>query len=477
MANQVTRGKLGLFDAMMLIMGSMIGSGIFLGPSIIAALTHASGLGPGSFVLVWIVGGLLTLCAALSFGELASSMPETGGQYVYLTKAFSSFWGYLYGWTLFTVIQSGFIAAVAVAFASYLGVFVPQVSQSTVAIGIGSVSVSTVQIVSVLLIVGLTAINVRGLRAGTLVQNILGIAKIGALVGVIGFGFFYPGGSFSHFQPFLPPALTIGAVTAFAVALSKALFAYDSWNVVTFLAAETKDSARLLPRALLLGTLGVTVVYALTTAAYLYVLPLEQAAAVPDQRIAAQVAQVVLGPIGLTIIAVAILISTAGCDNGLILSGPWLYYAMAKDGLLFPGAAQLDPKTGTPVRTLWYQAIWASALVLAGSLGSRGAQLYSDLLTFTSFASLLFNVLTVVGLFVLRRKRPDMPRPSPVPLYPFIPLLFILVAGFFLVFIAIGDPRNAGFGLLVIAAGVIPYVYSRRRRRESKLQMARGHGI
>jgi APA family basic amino acid/polyamine antiporter len=457
------RKKLGLFDAVMLIMGSMIGSGVFLAPSIIAGIAHTSGAGPGSFVIVWIVGGLLTLCAALSFGELASSMPQTGGQYVYLSRAFSPFWGYLYGWTLFTVIQSGFIAAVAVAFANYLGVFVPGVSQSQTLLSAGPVTISTGQTAAIGLILFLTWINSRGLRAGAFVQNLLGVAKIAALAGLILAGFFYRGGSVQHFQPVLPPALTFSMIVAFAVALSKVLFAYDSWNVVTFLASETSDSARMLPRALLFGTLGVTLIYTLTAAVYLFVLPLDQAAAVPDQRIAAEVARLAIGPAGLTLIAIAILISTAGCDNGLILSGPWLYYAMAKDRLFFRGAADLNPETGAPVRSLWYQAMWASALVLSGSFGSRGAQLYSDLLTFTSFASLLFNVLTIVGLFILRRREPALPRPSPVPAYPFLPALFIAVATFFLIFIAVGDPRNAGFGLLVIALGAMPYLYWRRR--------------
>ena len=226
---RVPRKKLGLFDAIMLIMGSMIGSGVFLAPSIIAGIAYTSGAGPGSFVIVWIVGGLLTLCAALSFGELASSMPQTGGQYVYLSRAFSPFWGYLYGWTLFTVIQSGFIAAVAVAFANYLGVFVPGVSQSQTVLSAGPVTVSTGQTAAIGLILFLTWINARGLRAGAFVQNLLGVAKIAALAGLILAGFFYSGGSVQHFQPVLPPALTLSMIVAFAVALSKVLFAYDSW--------------------------------------------------------------------------------------------------------------------------------------------------------------------------------------------------------------------------------------------------------
>ena len=455
--------RLRLLDASMIIMGSMIGSGIFLAPALIAAIAVEGGLGSGSFLWIWIVGGILTLCAALSFAELASAMPRTGGQYVYLTEAFSPFWGYLYGWTMFTVIQSGFIAAVAVAFANYLGVFVPWVSQSNAVLASGQWRVSSAQIAAILLVFILSLLNSRGLKTGSAIQNLLGFAKISALLGLIVFGFWSGKGDWSHFQPFLPPVLTMGVLTAFAVAMSKALFAYDSWNIVTFVAEETDDPARTLPRALFMGVGGVVLIYSLANAAYLYVLPLGQAAVVPEQRIAAAVAQAVLGPIGFTLIALAVLISTAGCDNGLILSGPWLYYAMAKDRLFFSGAASLHPERRVPIRSLQFQALWASLLILWGSFGARVAQLYSDLLTFTSFASMLFNTLTVAGLFVLRRKQPGLARPYKVTAYPFVPALYLAVAAFFLTFIAVGDPRNAGFGLVVIMIGALPYFYWRRR--------------
>ncbi len=223
------------------------------------------------------------------------------------------------------------------------------------------------------------------------------------------------------------------------------------------------DPVRTLPRALFLGTLGVTLIYALANASYLHVLPIEVAARVPDQRIAAEVASLLLGPIGLSAIAAAILISTAGCVNGLILSGPWLYYAMAKDGLFFREASQLHPARKIPTRSMQYQAVWSIFLILSGSFGTRGAQLYSDLLTFTSFASLLFNTLTIAGLFVLRRKRPELPRPYKTPGYPIIPLLFLATAVFFLIFIAVGDPRNSGFGALIIMSGIPLFLFLRRR--------------
>jgi len=456
--------QLGLLDSTMIVMGSMIGSGIFLAPALIAGIAVESRLGAGSFVLIWVIGGLLTLCGALSYGELAAAMPKTGGQYVYLSQAFAPFWGFLYGWTLFAVIQCGFIAAVAVAFANYLGVFIPFVGQSKLVLHVGGLGVSSVQLTAAALILLLSWINSRGLRAASFVQNLFGLAKIGALLALVGFGLASGAGNWSNFQPVAPASITTAVLAAFAVAMSKALFAYDSWNVVTFVAEQTRDPVRTLPRALAVGTLGVTVIYSLTNVAYLYVLPIEQAAAVPDQRIAATVAQAVIGPAGLSLIALAILISTAGCDNGLILSGPWLYHSMARDGLFFRGAERLDPRRGTPVRGLQYQALWSIVLILTGSLGARGAQLYSDLLTFTSFASLLFNALTVTGLFVLRKKRADLPRPYKVLGYPLVPLLYLVIALFFLIFMALGDPRNSGFGLLVILSGVPFYLYWRSRR-------------
>ena len=446
----------------MIIMGSMIGSGIFLAPALIAGIVVESHLGAGSFVLVWLVGGLLTLCAALSFGELASAFPKTGGQYVYLKEAFAPFWGFLYGWTLFTVIQTGFIAAVAVAFANYLGVFLPWVSQKNTVLSAGSFHISAVQMVAIFLVGFLSWINAYGLRTASRIQNLLSFAKISALLGLIVFGLTSSNGSWANFQPMVPETLTTAVLTGIAVAMSKVLFGYDSWNVVTFVSEETRDPVRTLPKALFLGTLGVTLIYVLANCAYLYIFPVELASKVPDQRIAAEVAQIVLGPIGLSLIAGAILISTAGCVNGLILSGPWLYYAMAKDGLFFRSAAALDSNRKMPIRSLQYQALWSVALIVSGSFGARGAQLYSDLLTFTSFASLLFNALTIAGLFALRKKRPDLPRPYKVVAYPFIPLLFLITAIFFLIFIAVGDPRNSGFGVLIIISGIPLYLFWRR---------------
>lgn len=441
----------------------MIGSGIFLAPALIAGIIVESGLGAGNFVFIWVIGGLLTLCGALAYGELAAAFPQSGGQYVYLREAFSPVWGFLYGWTLFAVIQTGFIAAVAVAFANYLGVFIPGISQSNTLVQAGGLRVSTVQVAAIALVVVLTWVNSRGLREGTLVQNLFTFAKVAALVGLVAFSLGGGKGDWGNFQPLLPETMAGGFLAAFAVAMSKALFAYDSWYTVTFVAEETREPARTLPRALAAGTLAVTILYSLATVAYLYIVGMKRAAAVTDQRIAALTAEIVLGPVGLTLISGAILLSTAGCVNGLVLSGPRLYFAMARDGLFFRGASKLDPERRTPTGSLWLQAGWSVALVLSGSLGERGAQLYSDLLTFTSFASLLFNALTVAGLFVLRRKMPKLERPYRVWGYPVVPGLFVAVAAFFLIFIAVGDPRNSGFGLVTILAGAPLYLYWRSR--------------
>jgi APA family basic amino acid/polyamine antiporter len=454
---------LGLLETTTIIMGSMIGSGIFLAPALIAGIIISDSLGPGSFVLIWVIGGLLTLCGALSYGELAAAFPHAGGQYVFLKEAFSPFPAFLYGWTIFLVVQTGLIAAVAVAFANYLGVFLPWVSQGNRLVSAGGFSFSSAQLVAILLVVFLTWINTRGVKEGAWVQNVLTIAKVGALIALILAGIFTSKGSWSNFQPWLPTAISSGVLAAFAVGMSKALFALDAWNTVTFVAEETRDPVKTIPKALFLGTLGVTILYALANVAYLHVLPVDAAAAVPDQRIAAEVARILLGPIGVSLIAAAILISTFGCDNGLILAGPRLYYAMARDGLFLKGAASIDPERGTPVRSLWYQALWTILLLLTGSLGSRGLKLYSDLLTFTSFASLLFNALTVAGLFVLRRRQPNLERPYRVPAYPLIPALYLAVAAFFLVFIAVGDPRNAGLGTVVMLMGVPVYFLLKRR--------------
>lgn len=454
--SELKRG-LNLFDATMLVVGSMIGSGIFIAPSLIAGYVQT----PGLIILIWVVGGLLTVFGSLSYAELAAAMPRTGGQYVFLREAYSPMWGFLYGWTLFLVIQTGFIAAVAVAFAKYLGVFIPSLSESNIIFSFQSFTINSAQIVAIVSIVLLSVINIFGVKLGAAVQNVFTVSKVVALALLISVSFIVGNGSLSNFTPVLTPiipeAIGLSLFAAIAVAMSKALFAYDAWNSVTFTAEEIKRPEKNLPRALVLGTVATAVIYTLTTMAYLYIVPVQQMATVADNRIAAEVAQIVFGPAGLVFITGAILISTFGCNNGLILAGPRVYYAMAKDELFFEKVKTVHTKFKTPSVSLVYQCIWACLLTLTGT--------YSDLLTYTAFASLLFGVLTIVGLFVLRKKLPSLNRPYKTWGYPVVPALYVLVAIFFIIYIFIGDIRNSGLGLAIIFAGIPVYFYLKSRSR------------
>ena len=453
---QLVRG-LSLLDATLLIVGSVVGSGIFFAPSIMAGYLQS----PGLLLGLWVLGGLLTLAGALSYAELAAAMPRAGGQYVFLSEAFSPLFGFLYGWTLLLAINTGFVAAVAVAFAKALGFFVPGVGEEHVSLTLLGMRFSTAQLVALAVIAVLTWINVTGLRTGASVQNLFTLAKLGALGILVAMAVATARGSAANFQPAAslalgPEGLKVGLFAALAGAMSKALFSYDSWYTVTFAAEEVKDPERNLPRSLVLGTAGVTVAYAATVAAYLYLVPIGEMAAVTENRIGTEAAVRMIGPAGGAFIAVAILISTFGCVNGLTLAGARVVYAMARDGLFFRGAAYVHPRHRTPAAALLFHGLWAGVLTLTGT--------YSDLLTFTAFLSLLFNVPTVLGLFVLRRRKPDLARPYRVWGYPVVPLVFVAVALFFLVYMPVADPRNTGLGLLLTAAGVPAYLYWRRHR-------------
>jgi APA family basic amino acid/polyamine antiporter len=451
---RLVRG-LGLFDATLLIVGSVIGSGIFFAPSIMAGYLQS----PGLLLGLWILGGLLTLAGALSYAELAAAMPRAGGQYVFLSEAFSPLFGFLYGWTLLLAINTGFVAAVAVAFAKTLGYFVPGVGEEHVLVSAFGATFSTAQLVALVVIAVLTWLNVTGLRTGAAVQNSFTLAKLGALAILAVLALVTAKGQAANFQPLAsvalgPEGLKVGLFAALAGAMSKALFSYDSWYTVTFAAEEVKDPERNLPRSLVLGTLGVTLAYGATVAVYLYMVPIGQMAAVTENRIGTEAAVRMIGSAGGAFIAAAILVSTFGCVNGLTLAGARVVYAMARDGLFFRGAARVHPRHRTPAAALLLHGLVAGVLTLTGT--------YSDLLTMTAFSSLLFNVLTVVGLFVLRRRQPELARPYRVWAYPVVPLLFVAVALFFLVYMPVADPRNTGLGLLLTAAGLPAYLYWRR---------------
>lgn len=445
-----------LLDATTLIVGSVIGSGIFFAPSIMAGYLQA----PGLLLGLWVLGGVLTLFGALSYGEMAAAMPRAGGQYVFLSEAFSPLWGFLYGWTFLLAINTGFVAAVAVAFAKTLGFFLPAVGESSVLFSAGSFTFSTAQAVALVVIAVLTYLNITGLRTGAAVQNVFTIAKVAAVAILVLLAVISRKGSLSHFTPVFgfelgAEGIKLGLLAAMAGAMSKALFAYDAWNSITFAAEEVKDPERNLPRSLTLGTLAVTAVYCSAVAVYLYMMPIAEMASVRENRVATEAAQRMIGPAGGAFIAVAILISTFGCVNGLTLAGARVVYAMSRDGLFFRGASRIHSAYRTPVQALVLHGAIAAILTLTGT--------YSDLLTLSAFSSLLFNVLTVIGLFVLRRKQPDLPRPYRVWGYPLVPIVYILVAAFFLVYIPVADPRNSGLGLVLTAAGVPAYLFWRRQ--------------
>lgn len=442
---------LGLLDATTLIVGSVIGSGIFFAPAYMARNLQT----PGLLLGLWVVGGVLTLAGGLCYGELAASLPRAGGQYVFLSEAFNPLWGFLYGWTFLLAINTGFVAAVAVAFAKTLGFFLPAIGEANVMFAAGRFSFTTAQAVALVVIAVLTYLNVTGLRTGAMVQNVFTIAKVSAVAVLVVLSIALGKGSAANLTPVVglelgSEGVKMGLFAAVAGAMAKALFSYDAWNSITFAAEEVKDPERNLPRSLVLGTLAVTAVYCSAVAVYLYMVPIAEMATVKENRIATEAAVRMIGPAGGAFIAVAILISTFGCVNGLTLAGARVVYAMARDGLFFRGVAAVHPIYRTPAQALLLHGIVAALLTLTGT--------YGNLLDLTAFSSLLFNVLTVVGLFVLRRRQPDLPRPYKVWGYPFLPALYILLAAFFLVYIPVSNPKYAGFGLVLTALGVPAYL-------------------
>jgi len=485
--------SMGLFDSTTMVVGSMIGSGIFIVSADIARQTGSS----GGLLLAWIITGVLTVAAALSYGELAAMMPKAGGQYVYLRESYSPLWGFLYGWTLFLVIQTGTIAAVAVAFARFLGVLAPSISPVAWIIppiqlsAKYALSLSWQQFVAILLIVFLTVANTRGLRLGKLIQNIFTSAKTLALVLGVLFGRnssaieanfsnlwlnqgsldIQPGADFLRGLVPVVSAATgaFGLLVAFGVAQVGSLFSADAWNNITFTAGEVKNPQRNVPLSLALGTGIVIALYVLANVAYLMTLPLAQIQSAPDDRVATAVVSAIFGPAGAGLMAAAIMISTFGCNNGLILAGARVYYAMARDGLFFRSIGQLNSKH-VPAKALALQGLWASLLVLARtrvvnpqSQEVSYGNLYGDLLDYVVFAVLIFYVLTIFGLFVLRRKRPDAPRPYRAFGYPLVPALYIVLAMLIMLVLILYKTQTTWPGLLIVLLGVPVYwVWSRR---------------
>jgi len=484
----------------MLVMGSMIGSGIFIVSAEIAREVDS----PALLIGAWVVAGFMTIVAALSYGELAAMMPRAGGQYVYLREALGPLWGFLYGWTLFLVIQTGTIAAVGVAFGKFLGVFFPSVSSShwilhfwkvppirlgPMVLGNMDVGLNTQNLVAITLVIFLSVVNIFGLRLGAAIQNVFTFAKVSALLGLAVFGLaigrnaqalaanfnghFWRNAALSAQHAVQVgvggPIVMVGTLTILAVAQVGSLFSADAWNNVTFTAGEVKNPRRDLPLALALGTGVVIALYIACNFVYLSALPLDGTPGAvtilgrgikyaSEDRVGTAVVTQMFGAVGGLLMAAAILISSFGCNNGLILSGARVYYAMAKDGLFFRKVAKLHPSYKTPAVSLMVQMVWTCVLCISGS--------YGQLLDYITFAILVFYILTIAGLFVLRRTRPDAERPYRAVGYPVLPAIYIVMALFIDVVLLRYKPQYTWPGLIVVLIGIpVYYAWSRSSRR------------
>lgn len=484
---------LGLTSSTMLVMGSMIGSGIFLVSAEIAREVDS----PALLIAAWLVTGFMTITAALAYGELAAMMPRAGGQYVYLREALGPLWGFLYGWTLFLVIQTGTIAAVGVAFGKFLGVFFPSISShywiaglhwvapkwhvGPMVLGGMDVGLNTQNLMAILLVIVLSIINIFGVKTGAAIQNIFTSAKVAALLGLILVGLIKGreavalaanfGGNFWHGGP----STFLGVLTIVAIAQVGTLFSADAWNNVTFTAGEVINPKRNLPLSLALGTGTVIALYVACNFVYLNVLPLAGSADgatilqrgiqhATEDRVATAALSQMFGSIGADLMAVAILISAFGCNNGLILSGARVYYAMAKDGLFFRKAGKLHPTYKTPAASLMVQMVWICILCLSGT--------YGQLLDYVVFAVLVFYILTIVGIFVLRRTQPDAPRPYKAFGYPVLPLIYIAVAIFIDIVLLRYKPQFTWPGLIIVLLGIPVYFAWHARRPGTEAQTA-----
>jgi len=457
---------LGLWDATAVVAGSMIGSGVFIVSADIARQVEA----PAWLMGVWVLTGLLTVIGALSYGELAAMMPHAGGQYVYLREAFGPLVGFLYGWTLFLVIQTGTIAAVAVAFAKFAAVLVPELGAT---LHLGRLRIGAQQCLAIAIIAGLTGANCNGLHTGRIVQNVFTVTKVGSLIVLVVFGLVFgrhAEATRENLATFWGSgARTWAIVPLFGAAMVGALFSSDAWNNITFAAAEVRDPARNVPLSLAIGTVSVTVLYLAANVVYLAVLPLHGDATATavfargiqfaaSDRVATAVMEVMLGSAGAAVMALGIMISTFGCENGLILAGARVYYAMARDGLFFSSAGLLNTR-GVPAAALLFQGLWASLLTLSGT--------YADLLDYVIFAALLFYALTVGGLFVLRRTQPTAPRPYRAVGYPWVPGVYVGLATLIMIDLLMVKPYYTWPGLIIVVSGVPVFRWWRARTPSS----------
>jgi APA family basic amino acid/polyamine antiporter len=466
---------MGLFSATAIVMGSMIGSGIFIVPADMSRVLGS----PALLIAAWLVTAAMTIIGALSYGELAAMMPKAGGQYVYLREGLGPIWGFLYGWTLFLVIQTGTIAAVGVAFGKFLGVFFPSVSQTNWIwhVGNGNIGLSTANLAAIVIIVLLTFTNTRGVKTGAAIQNVFTSAKVLALLAVIGVGLVAKNAAaiaanFGHSFWILGNA---GVVTSpsprwldylsllpqiavmLAVVQVGSLFSSDAWNNVTFTAGEIENPKRNLPLSLAIGTGVVLLLYVACNFVYMNVLSLYGIAHAPQDRVATAVLQTAFGGLGAKLMAAAILVSTFGCVNGMLLAGARVYYAMSRDGLFFKSTGVLNEKTGVPTNSLWMQCVWACLLCLSGQ--------YGNLLDYVIFAVLVFYVLTIVGLFRLRRTQPDAPRPYKAFGYPVLPALYIVMATWICGVLLRYKPQYTWPGLILVLLGLPVYWIWQRTAR------------
>jgi basic amino acid/polyamine antiporter, APA family len=430
--------KLTLFDAAALLVGSVIGSGIFVVPSLIAQRVPE----PGLVIAIWLCSGLLVLCGALTLAELGTMLPESGGLYVYMRAAYGPFWAFLYGWTIMLVVIPGTVAALTSAFLLYLKFFVPMSLVTEKALGIA-------------LLLGLAFINTRGARQGAGVQNVFTFLKVAGLLALIALAAITGKGSASHFLPALPPRFDGAVLTAVGVAMISTLFAYDGWHFVGFVGGEIRDPQRTVPRSIFLGVFIVIAIYVAANLAYIFVLGQERIAG--SERVAADAMFAMIGPAGATLITVVILCSTFGAISANVLAGPRVLFAMARDGTLVERLAYVHPRYETPANAIWALAIWAGVLTLTGG--------YEHLITMSQFANWIFFTMVVLSVVVLRRKHPEWDRPYRVTGYPFTVFVFVVVSIAFVINTLVASARSSLLGLVLLLIGVPVYRWSLRRQR------------
>jgi APA family basic amino acid/polyamine antiporter len=466
--NTEFKPSLSAFDATMIVAGSMIGSGIFI---VSADITRNIG-SAGWLVAVWLLTGFMTLTAALSYGELSAMFPKAGGQYVYLKESYNPLLGFLYGWSFFSVIQTGTIAAVGVAFSKFAGYFFPslEMTDANILLQMGFLKIYPAQVLSIATIILLTYINTKGVQSGKMIQSTFTITKLASLFGLIGFGFLLASKASIWDANWAnawemktiasdnstTPIFGVAILGAIAASMVGSIFSSDAWNNVTFIAGEIKNPKRNIGLSLFLGTLIVTVIYISANLMYLSVLPLNEIANAPADRVAVAASNVIFGNIGTYVIAVMIMISTFGCNNGLILAGARVYYTMAKDGLFFKKAGTLN-ENAVPAWALWAQCIVASLLCLSGR--------YGDLLDMVSFIVVIFYILTIIGIFILRKKRPELERPYKAFGYPVLPAIYILMGTCFCVLLIIYKPNFTWPGLIITLLGVPLYYLALRNQK------------